>query len=942
MHLTSKRLLTAALSCALAFSPLALVGAAFADDLSDFGDGISTPPVRIDGQALYYIAQIGETTYDSLAEAFEAAQPGDVIEVGLGIDEPIDWPAKAEVPEGVTIQGQGSDLTTLKAVPSEDGNGIQLTNPKVTITGVAIDGSDISGTDDEAAISVKADGCLLDDVSIDMGKSRFCSAVYVDIPSDAPSFSLRNSHISCPGYVGLDGGRNGANISVEGCVIDAYSTIHTSAYSGFLDVSLCKLNGLVSVSLLDKATFTECDFSEGADGTCEMVTYAATEFNDCTFSEGFQLGTDISQYTPAFDISFKNCMKGEQDLTKDNFMELFADHPELWEECDCYVNGELVGEEEAVVCRIGNTEYTSLAAAIDAVPTNGRKTTITVATDVDIKVAARGLTIPTGKHVILDLHGHTVKGLSERSDYMPLITNQGELVIADGTGTGEGKLVGGADATWQWGDTGYDAHYTSKTIRNEGKLLVNGGMVLNVSKGTGGINDACAIENVGNGTIEVNNGCIDTMGAPAIFLVDNNRENGFQDVSICGGTIGHSNRTSASAAAIYVSGARSNIAINDGVLTGRQSIYALGGPGSLVTVYGGTLDGAFFTGGLEAVRVDGGSFRGGFSESGNDANFIYGGIFAERPADELLAKGLCVTDNQDAATKGEYPFAIGKTAEMATYTYNIALQDAIDIHFYVNNLKGNPSDYAVEYTFGDGETQVEALQSAKRNDIVIASCAAKEMTDEAHVVVTYKGTPIKEASYSIRGYCDYIFNNVDESASEANGRLVDLCRATLDYGSYAQVEFKHNTDDLANGGVNYFANDEIVVPEMASIQSGYCEGITSQTFSLVTMSKTQFVIYLKHAAGADKGDYTFTVDGERLGNDEVTDTGEKFAICIEGIAAKDLAAEHTVTAQRPGRAGVYVYTASPVCYMYKAIGANASAALNRAFYNYYTKAAAYL
>ena len=939
MHLTRKRLLSATLSCALAFSPLAPVGSALASDMGDFGDGISTPPVRIDGQALYYIAQIGETTYDSLEEAFEAAQPGDVIEVGLGIDEPIDWPAKAEVPEGVTIQGQGADATTLKVVPTEDGNGVQLTNPKVTITGVTIDGSDVSGRDDQSAISVRADGCTIDDVSIDMGTNRFCPAVYVDISSEAPSFVLRNSHISCPGNVGLSSGRSDCCIYVEGCVIDAYCTIYTSGYSGLLDVSQCKLHGRTGISLLDKATFTECDFSDGSDDSCEMVTYAKTEFNDCTFSESFQLGTLIDQYTPAFDIFFKNCMKGDQDLTADNFMELFADHPELWEDCSCYVNGELVGEEGPVVCRIENTEYSSIAAAIDAVPTNGRKATITMTEDVDINVAAHALTVPAGKRVILDLHGHTVRGLSERAGYLPLITNQGELVIADGTGTGTGRLVGGADATWQWGDAGYDVHYTSKTIRNEGKLLVNGGVVLNASKGTGDINDAYAIENVGNGTIEVNNGCIDSMGAPAIFLVDNNDLRGFQEVAICGGTIGHSNRTSASSAAIYVSGARSNIAINSGTLSGRQSIHALGGPDSLITVYGGTLDGEVFTGGLEAVRVDGGSFRGGFSDSGNDASFIYGGIFAERPADALLAKGLCVTDNQDAATKDEYPFAIGKVAEMATYTYSIALEDSIDVCFYVKNLKGSPSDYAVEYTFGDGETQTAPLKSAKSNEMVIASCAAKEMADEAHVVVTYKGTPIKEADYSIKGYCDYIFNNVDPTQSDKNRQLVELCHATLDYGSYAQAEFNHNRDVPANGGTDYFANDEIVVPEVPSTQSGSCEGITGQNLSLVTNSKTQLVILLKHTAGVSKDDYSFTLDGEALDSDAVIDRNGKFEIWVSGIAAKNLDADHTVTVQKHGRSGVYTFAASPVCYMSKAIAANSSVALNRAFYNYYTKAA---
>ena len=61
---------------------------------------------------------------------------------------------------------------------------------------------------------------------------------------------------------------------------------------------------------------------------------------------------------------------------------------------------------------------------------------------------------------------------------------------------------------------------------------------------------------------------------------------------------------------------------------------------------------------------------------------------------------------------------------------------------------------------------------------------------------------------------------------------------------------------------------------------------------------------------------------------------------MEGIAAKDLDLKKDIVLTCPD--GTYTYTVSPVDYMGLAIGAGSQEGLNRAFYNYHLKAAAYM
>ena len=277
----------------------------------------------------------------------------------------------------------------------------------------------------------------------------------------------------------------------------------------------------------------------------------------------------------------------------------------------------------------------------------------------------------------------------------------------------------------------------------------------------------------------------------------------------------------------------------------------------------------------------------------------------------------------------------------AKYTYAIVLQDSIDIKFRVKELTPDtdPSDYSITYTYNDNGVTAQ-LTEMDVNTYTIASCAAKEMTDLAHVVVKYKDVIIKEADYSIQSYCLEVIRMKENSTDEKDKQLVAVCKAALDYGRYAQETFGYKTDDLANGGNDY--NDTISatdIPNIPTSKEGTCTGIKKVTYSLVAVSRTEFRVYFTHEEGAKLEDYEFTVDGNSV--NAVEASNNRYQVSITGIAAKDLDKPHTVKIQNitvNNETGI-TFVASPTAYMYAARN-TVQGMVMKAFYCYHLAAKA--
>ena len=181
--------------------------------------------------------------------------------------------------------------------------------------------------------------------------------------------------------------------------------------------------------------------------------------------------------------------------------------------------------------RIGNTYYTTLALAINAVPTGtSSKTTVTVLRDITLTSAA---TIPNNKWIELDLQNYTLSTNSGN-----LIVNSGILNIINGTyvntyaSNNSGQVVvnnNGATLNISGGTLFHD-----NTTATEATLRIAGGTV-NITGGRLESNSKAAVINTYGGTLNVSGGEIVQTGTlakgQAIYMEN---KNGTPTVNISG------------------------------------------------------------------------------------------------------------------------------------------------------------------------------------------------------------------------------------------------------------------------------------------------------------------------------------------------------------------------------------------------------------------------
>ena len=144
--------------------------------------------------------------------------------------------------------------------------------------------------------------------------------------------------------------------------------------------------------------------------------------------------------------------------------------------------GSVVAESvptDSVVAKIGDTEYTSLAAAISDVPANGTETTIVMQADTVLDAT---VVIPAGKKVILDLNGKAIT-VPNATPHIYAIRNNGTMTLTDSEGSGSISARGvynGPDNTSAKMTVEGGTYYNLDTdggaaIFNKAELTVNGG-----------------------------------------------------------------------------------------------------------------------------------------------------------------------------------------------------------------------------------------------------------------------------------------------------------------------------------------------------------------------------------------------------------------------------------------------------------------------------------
>lgn len=268
-------------------------------------------------------------------------------------------------------------------------------------------------------------------------------------------------------------------------------------------------------------SYTITFHSNGGTGNMQEVTISGTEpLPVCTFTrEGFAFsGWNTKADGSGTTYADKGYCTPKEDMT------LYAQ----W------------GEPKAsVTTTSGTTSYATLAAALAAAPSGS-----TITLKANSTTPANGLTIT--KSITLDLNGCTIEAASDQYESLLVVAEQGSLTIKDSRSTGKITLSKSII-------TG------SGTIKNEGKLTINGGTIENT--GTG--NESYAICSLG-GTVTIDGGTITSASANAINK--NSSIGGKMTLSVTGGTISSTN------ADAIVLGIGDTITVDGGTISSREGI----------------------------------------------------------------------------------------------------------------------------------------------------------------------------------------------------------------------------------------------------------------------------------------------------------------------------------------------------------------------------------
>ena len=205
---------------------------------------------------------------------------------------------------------------------------------------------------------------------------------------------------------------------------------------------------------------------------------------------------------------------------------------------------------------------------------------------------------------------------------------------------------------------------------------------------------------------------------------------------------------------------------------------------------------------------------------------------------------------------------------------------------------------------------------------------------------------------TVKDYCDYV---IGHSASEEQ---VDLVKALLNYGGYAQVFFNVNTDNLANAGLYPTDDpiDSVVVSDECVVGGSSATGLTVNTMQLYLETTPTLRFYFTLDGGYEIDDYTYrfklensdtyynlTSEDGTVGYDDVAG---KYYFEVADIPAKFMGTRFTAEVKNKSDNSYYTIETSVYCYIKIALDnvntTEAKANMLKALYVYGTSATAFV
>ena len=274
--------------------------------------------------------------------------------------------------------------------------------------------------------------------------------------------------------------------------------------------------------------------------------------------------------------------------------------------------------------------------------------------------------------------------------------------------------------------------------------------------------------------------------------------------------------------------------------------------------------------------------------------------------------------------------------------YSLSLEGDIGVNFYMeldDAVIADENAY-MQFTLPNGDTPKVPVGEAAQETIggktyYVFKCnvAAKEMTDTITAQMFSGDKPGQPYEYTVKEYADYLFANAyeDDGTTVKNQAYVDaieLVESMVNYGAYSQLYFNHNTDSLANAGLDDDDRElgDVNVEHSEPAVNDLPEGVTFEGANLSLESETRLSLYFKNIS---ENEVTFKLGDKNI---EPVDNNGYLQINITGIKASDLSKDFTITV---GDTGSVTY--SPLNYCKIVLDGNYSDSLKnvvKALYRY--------
>lgn len=280
-------------------------------------------------------------------------------------------------------------------------------------------------------------------------------------------------------------------------------------------------------------------------------------------------------------------------------------------------------------------------------------------------------------------------------------------------------------------------------------------------------------------------------------------------------------------------------------------------------------------------------------------------------------KAIAVMEDMDNSNVASADFTV-KPFPFTEVSHNLNLGDDISVNFYLDLADYVVSDgtATVNFDFNGKLTSVPVSEAEKSGNAYkfTLPVAAAEMTDIITGQLYIGKEPVGDTfTYSVRQYAEYILNNAEEYQN-----TVPLVKAMLNYGTQAQLFFKHNTDDLANSILN--ENDKVLTPITADVLNTYKYKASDKDDNIDFAGQ---VIGLNNKITAKfyfTGEITpemCTVNGEPISYEDLCEDNNGTYIAIRGISPDNYDKQFEINV-----GNVTVSNASVFSYLYSALSDN--------------------